>query len=243
LFPNLTESTVRNFKRSYKEELGKQRKQLVPQPVKEIVPKTRGRPPILLELDERLRKFLTAIRMKGGVVNIHVVRTTATALIKTNPSSSQHLRNFSMPRSWVQSLYRRMGFTKRAGTTSQPPVPQGLYDACRLEYLGAIDRKVKQHKIPPELVLNSDQTPSSFVCLLACKSSMAMKGDKSIPIKGITDKRAITLNFVVTLSNHFLPMQVIYSGKTKASQPVILAFPLNFQSLKIQNIGRMRWRP
>ena len=112
--------------------------------MKEIVPKTRGRPPILLELDE---KFLKAIRIKGGVVNIHVVRASATALIKTNPSSFQHLRNFSMPRSWVQSLYRRMGLTKRAGTTSRPPVPQGLYDECRVEYLGDIDKKIKKYKI------------------------------------------------------------------------------------------------
>ena len=29
-------------------------------------------------------------------MNIHVVRATATALIKANPSSSQHLRDFSM---------------------------------------------------------------------------------------------------------------------------------------------------
>ena len=225
-FPKLTESTVRNFKKSYKDELDKQRKQLIPQPVKEIVPKTRGRPPILLELDEKLRKVLKAIRMKGGVVNIHVVRATATALIKTNPSSSQHLRNFSMPRSWVQSLYRRMGLTKRAGTTSRPPVPQGLYDECRVEYLGDIDKKIKKYKIPPALILNSDQTPSSYVSV--GKSTMAVRGDKSVPIKGITDKRAITLNFVVTLSNQFLPMQVIYSGKTKASQPRDFSFPAGF---------------
>ena len=225
-FPKLTESTVRNFKKSYKEELDKQRKELIPRPVTEIVSKTRGRPPILLELDEKLRKFLKAIRMKGGVVNIHVVRATATALIETNPSTSQHLRNFSMPRSWVQSLYRRMGLTKRAGTTSRPPVPQGLFDECRLQYLGDIDKKIKQYKIPPELVLNSDQTPSSYVSV--GKSTMAVRGDKSVPIKGITDKRAITLNFIVTLSNQFLPMQVIYSGKTKASQPRDFSFPTGF---------------
>ena len=71
--------------------------------------------------------------------------------------------------------------------------------------------------IPPELVLNSDQTPSSYVSV--GKSTMARKGSTAIPIKGVTDKRAITLNFVVTLANDFLPMQVIYSGKTQASQP------------------------
>ena len=44
--------------------------------------------------------------------------------------------------------------------------------------------------IPPELVLNSDQTPSSYVSV--GKSTMAWKGSTAIPIKGVTDKRAIT---------------------------------------------------
>lgn len=117
-------------------------------PVTEIVSKTRGCPPILLELDEKLRK---AIRMKGGVVSIYVVRATATALIETNPSASQNLRNFSMPRSWVQSLYRHMGLTRRAGTTSRPAVPQGLFDECRLEYLGDIYKKINSTKSPLNL--------------------------------------------------------------------------------------------
>ena len=161
-------------------------------------------------------------------MNIHVVRATTDALIASNPSSSMHLQNFSNPRSWVQSLYRRMGYTRRASTTSQPPVPQGLYSECRRDYLQDIDSKIKKDGIPPELVLKSDQTPSSYVSV--GKSTMAQKGSTAIPIKGVTDKRAITLNFVVTLANDFLPMQVIcmYSGKTQASQPRDFKFPSGF---------------
>ena len=85
---------------------------------------------------------------------------------------------------------------------------------------------MKQYNIPPELVLNSDQTPSSYISV--GKSTMAKHGSKSVPIKGLMDKRAITLNFVVTLSNNFLPMQIIYSGKTKASQPRGFSFPPGF---------------
>ena len=191
----------------------------------QIPAKPKGRPPILLDLDEKLIKFLKAIRVKGGVVNIYIFRAAAKALIENSPSS-QHLRNFTMPRSWVQSLYRRMGYSRRAGTTARPPVPQGLYDECRRDFLQDIDNKVKEYKIPPELVLNSDQTPSSYVSV--GKSTMAARGSKTIAIKGITDKRAITLNFVVTYSNEFLPMQVIYSGKTKASQLHDFNFPPGF---------------
>ena len=39
---------------------------------------------------------------------------------------------------------------------------------------------------------------------------MAEKNPKSVPIKGPTDKRNITLTFVISLAGEFLPMQVIY---------------------------------
>lgn len=44
---------------------------------------------------------------------------------------------------------------------------------------------------------------------------MASLGSKSVPIKGLSDKCNITLNFVITLSGEFLPLQIIYGGKTK----------------------------
>ena len=141
-FPNLKESTVRSFKKAYREELEKQQKKTIPQPVTAITAKPKGRPPLLLDLDEKLIKFLKAVRAKGGVVNIHVVRATAKALISSNPSSSNNLKDFSMPRSWVQSLYRRMGYCKRAATTGRPPVPQGLYDEFRRDFLQQIDNKI-----------------------------------------------------------------------------------------------------
>ena len=158
-------------------------------------------------------------------MNKHVVRASAKALIDSNASVASHLKTFSMPRSWVISLYRRMGFTKRAGTTARPAVPQGLYAESR-EYLCDIRKKVVQWNIPPELVLNSDQIPSSYVSV--GKSTMAVSGASSVPIKGLTDKRCIMHNFVVTLANDFLPMQVIYSGKTKASLPRGFSFPPGF---------------
>ena len=216
-YPDLRESTIRNFKKAYKERMQYQRKQLHPQPVTAITAQPRGRPPILLELDEKLIKFLRAIRTKGGVINIHVVRAATKALIASNPLTSQHLVKFDMPRSWVQSIYRCMGYTKRMGTTTRPPVPQGLYDECRRAYLSDIEEKMKKHSIPPELVLNSDQTPSSYMSV--GRATMAASGSSSVPIKGLTDKRNITLTFVVSLAGEFLPLQIIYGGKTAASLP------------------------
>ena len=145
-FPNLHESTIRNFKAAYKQCLKAQKKQAQPLPITALPCKPRGRPPILLELDEKLIKFLRAVRSKGGVVNIHVVHAATTALIASNPSTSQQLLNFG-------------------GMTSRPPVQQGLYDECRVSYLRDIDTKRKKYNIPPELIINADQTPSSYICV------------------------------------------------------------------------------
>ena len=112
------------------EKLKHERKQAQPKRVTAITIQPRGRPPLLLELDEKLLQYLRALRSRGGVVNIDVVRASALALIESNPSTSQQLVKFSMPRSWVQSIYRRLGFSKRMGTTGRPPVPQGLYNEC-----------------------------------------------------------------------------------------------------------------
>lgn len=54
---------------------------------------------------------------------------------------------------------------------------------------------------------------------------MAATNSQSVPIKGLTDKCNITLTFVISLSGEFLPLQIIYQGKTKASFPWNFSFP------------------
>ena len=83
-------------------------------------------------------------------------------------------------------------------------------------YLSGIDTCIKQHKIPPELILNADQTPSSYVSV--GWMTMAETNSESVAIKELTDKRNIILTFA-TLSGEFLLLQIIYQGKTKASLP------------------------
>ena len=99
-------------------------------------------------------------------------------------------------------------------TTSRPSIPKGLYEECRIQFLHDIDKAVKEFSIPPKLILNSDQTLSSYVSV--GRSTMSSSRAKTVPIKGLTDKCNITLNFVISLAGEFLPMQIIYSGKITA---------------------------
>ena len=160
------------------------------------------------------------------MVNGSVISAAAKGLIRSNPSLHQRYNSFEPTRGWIQSIYRRCNFSRRAGTTTRPPVPRGMYKECKLSFLTDIDKCINKHNIPPELVLNADQTPSSYVSV--GRMTMAEKNSKSVPIKGLTDKRNITLTFVISLAGEFLPMQVIYQGKTKASLPRNFVFPKEF---------------
>ena len=114
-----------------------------------------------------------------------------------------------------------MGYSRGIGTTAHPPVPKALYSECKREFLADINDKRVKYKIPPELVINTDQTPSSYV--LVGRKTMAQCG-KNVPVKGSNDRRNITLTLVVTLVGFFLPFQIIYAGKSKASQPCDAGF-------------------
>lgn len=120
--------------------------QQCPRSISELPLGKKGCPPIMMELDAKLIQFLRAVCTKGGVINASVVRAAATALIVSNPTTSQQLIKFDMPCSWIQSIYQWIGFTRRIGTTARPPVPQGLFDECRVQYLRDIDVKVNGNK-------------------------------------------------------------------------------------------------
>ena len=101
-----------------------------------------------------------------------------------------------------------------------------VYQECHLDFLSGIKKKMKEHSIPADPVPNADQTPSTYVSTGAMTT--AKRGEKNMAMKGLADQRAITLTFTVSLTGEFLPMQVIYGGKTTASQPRGFKFPDGF---------------
>lgn len=130
--PNLKESTVRTFKQAYQKKLKEMKRQGIQESVTSIPHDTRGRPPLLLDLDQKLILLLKSIRNRGGVVNFNVVKASAMALIKRNPAKD--FRGFEPTSTWVKSIYRRCNFSRRAGTTTRPPVPLGIYEECKLTF-------------------------------------------------------------------------------------------------------------
>ena len=95
-FPDLKESTIRNFKKKYYAKLAEARKAGNTEVIC-IPSEVRGRLPILMDLYNKLLTFLKGIRSRGGVINVHVVQGVTHALITSNPAMT-HLNNFDMPR-------------------------------------------------------------------------------------------------------------------------------------------------
>ena len=67
-FPSLKESTVRTFKKAFRERVSAKIREGNVQPVTSLETHKRGRPPFLYELDNKLIAFLQDFRSRGGVV-------------------------------------------------------------------------------------------------------------------------------------------------------------------------------
>ena len=134
---------------------------------------------------------------------------------------------------WAKRLLQRMRMVRCMKTTSSLPIPKGAIKQDGLLFHHDIVPKVKRHKIPDALILNLDQTPSKYVTV--AQTTLAKKNSKSVAIAGGSDKRSITATFVVSFGGTFLPMQLIYGGKTTQSLPKF-RFPSSF-SLSINPVS------
>lgn len=91
------------------------------------------------------------------------------------------------------------------------------FEAVKEQFLLDVKAVVEMEDIPPKLVFNWDQTGISIVP--GSSWTMEVKGSKRVEIVGMDDKRQITAVFCGTLMGEFLPLQLIYQGKTSACLP------------------------
>ena len=110
-----------------------------------------------------------------------------------------------------------MGFGRLIKTTGKVYIPFGAQKEAELKFLHQIVNQVEKYQISSSLIINFDQTSSKHVQV----SSMTMekRGETNVPIAGANGKRSITATFFITFDNNFLPMQLIYKGKSNKSLP------------------------
>ena len=171
----------------------------------------RGRPLLLGKVDEMVRSYLSATRHRGGLVSRPIAIAAAKALIKRNPQFN--LDHVVFGNSWAKNLFFRMGYVRRAKTTSKVQIPEAIQKEAELIFQHKIAEIVEAHQIPNCMILNLDQTSSKFVP--SSNTTLAPRGT----INGSSGKRAISVTFTISHDGDFLPMQLIYQGTTVQSLP------------------------
>ena len=206
----LCESTTRNLKKKYLAKMSKSPAS------KEITSATRGPKLMLGEMDEKILKYLELIRRKGGVVSIGIANAVAKAMISR--SDCAMLKSIDIENScWAKSLMQRSGWVRRKQTTGKPPLPKGVVEEAGIIFLHQVVQLVEKYRIPPSMIINIDQTPMKYAPV--ANFTLNKRGEKDISISGVDYKKAMTATFAITLDGKFLPMQLIYGGKTSRSLP------------------------
>ena len=134
--------------------------------------------------------------------------------------------------SLLDGVFKRLNFVRRKSTTAKPFIAPALIKKIGFSFYKEIHEPVKWLNIPKELVINIDQTPLPFVNVSFYTKDK--KGNQCVPIAGTTNYCQITSTFGVSLSGDFLPIQLIYQGKTKCCPP-IYPFPPEFDVTRTEN--------
>ena len=146
----LTESSVRTMHDKYC--------RIVSSPTaKTITSSKRGRPLMLSSFDEKVKRFLLTLHLKGGAVNI--VRAVALAKALITKSSDESLKVMDLHNlSWEKSPFVRGGFVKTTCTTVQPEISEGVCKEGGLIFHHQIVSLVEKYCIAALVVINIDQT-------------------------------------------------------------------------------------
>ena len=115
-----------------------------------------------------------------------------------------------------------MNYVRRKATTSKSKFTPEEFSTLKSNFLSDVVSIVEMEEIPAPLILNWDQ--SGLKIIPSSQWSMDQKGAKRVEAVGISDKRLITAVFCGSLVGDFLPVQVIYKGKTSRCHPKY-AFP------------------
>lgn len=180
----------------------------------------RGRPYLLgEELDTIVQLYLKKVREGGGVVSSRIAMAAARGIVLTYDSSklTEFGGHIELNKSWAFSLLNRMKFVQRKSTTAKSKYTIDDFDGVKREFLDSVVDTVLMEDIPPELVLNWDQTGIKIVPVSPW--TMDKQGSKRVEVTGVSDKRLITAVFCGSLTGDFLPLQVIYKGKTARCHP------------------------
>jgi hypothetical protein len=180
----------------------------------------RGPCPVLLQIEgveDAIVEHLLQLRANGAPVCIAMVRwVMAAILLEKHPDA---LKQLTLSSAYISCFVRRhpkLQFTWRMKTTAASKLPldweeQGVQMAMRVAAV------MQLHGIHISMVFNMDQTGVHLVP--ASTHTYDVKGNKSISVLGVEDKRQITACVGASLRGELLPLQLIFQGTTPRCLP------------------------
>ena len=216
----ISDSTVKSIKKAYLQEMRKRPRSDDAEEIAALPTKKRGRKLLLGEdLDMKVQIYLRKVRKDGGAVSARIAMAAARGILfKRNPSLLvQNGGPVDLNKFWAHSLMKRMNFVQRKATTSKSKSSLVDFEEKKAEFLDPVAEAVDMEEIPAELVLNWDQTGIKLVP--SSVWTMERQGEKRVEMVGVNDKRQITAVFCGTMLGEFLPVQLIYQGKTDRCHP------------------------
>ena len=180
------------------------------------------------ELDVMVQKYVKALRTCGTSIGTNMVMAAVSGIVMACDRTllTDYGGHISITKTWAASLLNRMGYVRRKATTkSTPGMSEERFKQLKAQFLDQISRMVVLRSIPDSLIINLDQTGIRLVP--SGDWTMAEQGSRRVEAVGLGDKRQITVTLADCLDGSFLPMQILYQGKTDRSHPKF-TFPDGF---------------
>ena len=132
------------------------------------------------------------------------------------------LKTLTLTKDWAKSLLTRMGMVKRK-VSSKAKADVERFAMIKEAFLLDVKNVVELDEIPPEFIINWDQAATYYVPVGSW--TMETEGAKRVEIAGKDDKRQITAVFTGSMAADFLPIQLVYKGKTPRCLPNVQSVP------------------
>ena len=165
--------TVRGIIKNYKEA------KVDNEELRELPRKIRGAKTFLpSKLGDKVLQMIKNMRQAGCVVNCNIAVAIGKEIVLANDQTllKENGGSSNLDFSWCQSIFRRIGFTKRQATSAKQPVSPGFLKEMGFSFHRAIKEIVDAYDIPDDLVINIEQTPLPFIFL--SKYTMDKKNEK-----------------------------------------------------------------
>ena len=168
------------------------------------------------DLDEKLQLYLRKIQTSGGPLTARIAIAAARGLLLADNQNKlvEYGGHIELNRHCAYSLYKGMGFVQRKPTTSKGKYSMENFSALKKSFLDDVVTIIEMEEIPPELILNWDQTEIKLIP--STSWSMEQKRVKRVEVVCQNDKCKVTAVLCGTIQGACFPYRSFIKKKQNA---------------------------